>query len=139
MSGRHPIDVKIGSRIQLRRRMLGTSIHQLGGAIGVGVDQMRRYERGITPIAASSLHELSRLLDVPIAFFFDDTDPVRAPGSDGDDALVEAKKADPLHQPESVELVTTYFAIERAAVRQALSELIQALALWVSRCRACNP
>src|SRR5712675_2882260 len=75
----NPIDVHVGSRVRLRRTMLGLSQEKLGDAIGLTFQQVQKYERGANRIGASRLHELSRVLDVPVEFFFDDTDPVRAP------------------------------------------------------------
>src|SRR2546428_3767682 len=75
----NPIDVQVGSRVRLRRNMLGLSQEKLGTAIGLTFQQVQKYERGANRIGASRLHELSRVLDVPVSFFFDDVDPVRAP------------------------------------------------------------
>src|SRR5213592_3191219 len=75
----NPIDVQVGARVRLRRNMLGLSQEKLGEAIGLTFQQVQKYERGANRIGASRLHELSRVLDVPVAFFFDDMDPVRAP------------------------------------------------------------
>src|ERR1051325_9254823 len=79
----NPIDVRVGARLRLRRNMLGLSQEKLGEAIGLTFQQVQKYERGANRIGASRLHELSRVLDVPISFFFDDTDPVRAPATGG--------------------------------------------------------
>src|SRR5512141_325790 len=79
----NPIDVQVGSRVRLRRSMLGLSQEKLGEAIGLTFQQVQKYERGANRIGASRLHELSRVLDVPVSFFFDDLDPVRAPAIPG--------------------------------------------------------
>src|SRR4051795_11923212 len=79
----NPIDVRVGARLRLRRNMLGLSQEKLGEAIGLTFQQVQKYERGANRIGASRLHELSRVLDVPVSFFFDDTDPVRAPMMEG--------------------------------------------------------
>src|SRR5919205_3446987 len=79
----NPIDVRVGARLRLRRNMLGLSQEKLGQAIGLTFQQVQKYERGANRIGASRLHELSRVLDVPVSFFFDDTDPVRAPAMGG--------------------------------------------------------
>src|SRR6266481_2040021 len=73
----NPIDVHVGSRVRLRRNMLGLSQEKLGEAIGLTFQQVQKYERGANRIGASRLHDLSRVLDVPVSFFFDDMDPVR--------------------------------------------------------------
>ena len=75
----NPIDIHVGSRVRLRRNMLGLSQEKLGEAIGLTFQQVQKYERGANRIGASRLHDLSRVLDVPVSFFFDDMDPVRAP------------------------------------------------------------
>jgi transcriptional regulator with XRE-family HTH domain len=126
----NPIDVQVGSRVRLRRNMLGLSQEKLGEAIGLTFQQVQKYERGANRIGASRLHELSRVLDVPVSFFFDDTDPVRAPAIPAGFAepAAEGFDSDPLRRPETAELVDAYFAIEDAAVRRRLLDLAKALA-----------
>src|ERR671933_2928110 len=96
----HPIDVRVGVRLRLRRSMLGLSQEKLGEMIGLTFQQVQKYERGANRIGASRLHELSRVLDVPISFFFDDTDPVHAPAMSFAEPPAEAIEADPLRKPE---------------------------------------
>jgi len=125
-----PVDVQVGSRVRLRRNMLGLSQEKLGEAIGLTFQQVQKYERGANRIGASRLHQLSRVLDVPVSFFFDDTDPVRAPAIPGGFAEppAEAYEADPLHKRETVELIEAYFAIENVGVRRRLFDLAKVLA-----------
>src|SRR3954463_10029808 len=68
----NPIDVHVGSRVRLRRTLLGMSQEKLGEAIGLTFQQVQKYERGANRIGASRLFDLSRVLDVPVSFFFDD-------------------------------------------------------------------
>src|SRR5579862_8035846 len=126
----NPIDVQVGSRVRLRRNMLGLSQERLGEAIGLTFQQVQKYERGANRIGASRLHELSRVLDVPVSFFFDDVDPVRAPAIPGGFAEPPAEgfESDPLRKRETIELVEAYYAIEDAAVRRRLFELARTLA-----------
>ena len=126
----NPIDVQVGSRVRLRRNMLGLSQEKLGEAIGLTFQQVQKYERGANRIGASRLHELSRVLDVPVDFFFDDMDPVRAPAIPGGFAEppAEAFDSDPLRRRETVELIDAYFTIEDATVRRRLFDLAKALA-----------
>ena len=93
-------------RLRLRRNMLGLSQEKLGEAIGLTFQQVQKYERGANRIGASRLHELCRVLDVPMSFFFDDTDPVRAPAVGGvAEPPAKAFESDPLRKRETVELV----------------------------------
>ncbi|MBV9862005.1 MAG: helix-turn-helix transcriptional regulator [Alphaproteobacteria bacterium] len=124
-----PIDVHVGSRVRLRRTMLGLSQEKLGDAIGLTFQQVQKYERGANRIGASRLHELSRVLDVPVAFFYDETDPVRAPALGGfAEPEAAAFDADPLRKRETIELINAYYAIEDAVVRRRIFELAKALA-----------
>src|SRR3954471_21666772 len=125
----NPIDVRVGARLPLRPNMLGLSQEKLGEAIGLTFQQVQKYQRGANRIGASRLHELSRVLDVPISFFFDDTDPVRAPAMGGfAEPPAEAFEFDPLRKRETVELVQAYFSIEDGTVRRRLLDLAKALA-----------
>ena len=109
--------------------MLGLSQEKLGEAIGLTFQQVQKYERGANRIGASRLHQLSRVLDVPISFFFDDTDPVRAPAMGGfAEPPPEVFESDPLRREETIELVRAYFSIVDAAVRRRLLDLAKALA-----------
>ena len=108
--------------------MLGLSQERLGEAIGLTFQQVQKYERGANRIGASRLHELSQVLDVPVSFFFDDTDPVRAPAMGGfTEPSVETFKSDPLRKQEMIELVQAYRTIKDATVRQRFRDLLKAL------------
>src|SRR5437016_10544606 len=125
-----PVDVQVGSRVRLRRNMLGLSQEKLGEAIGLTFQQVQKYERGANRIGASRLHELSRVLDVPVSFFFDDMDPVRAPAipTGFAEPAAEAFDADPLRRRETIELVSAYYRIDDPALRRRLFDLARALA-----------
>src|SRR3954463_3284694 len=124
----NPIDIRIGARLRLRRKMIGLSQERLGEAIGLTFQQVQKYERGANRIGASRLHELSQVLNVPVSFFFDDTDPVRAPAMGGfTEPSIETFGSDPLRKQEMIELVRAYLAIENATVRQRFRDLLKAL------------
>ena len=131
---RHPIDAHVGARLRMRRNMLGLTQQTLGGAIGLTFQQVQKYERGANRLCASRLHELSRVLDVPVSFFFDDRDPVRAPAVPGGFAEpAPCLESDPLRKRETVELIGAYFAINDAEVRRALWTLAKTLASMRAR------
>src|ERR1700684_1602679 len=67
-----PIDVHVGSRVRLRGTLLGRAQERRGEALGLTFQQVQKYERGVNRVGASRLFDLSRVLDVPISFFFDD-------------------------------------------------------------------
>jgi transcriptional regulator with XRE-family HTH domain len=125
----NPIDIHVGSRVRLRRNMLGLSQEKLGEAIGLTFQQVQKYERGANRIGASRLLELSRVLDVPVSFFYDETDPVRAPAipSGFAESPQEGFDSDPLRKRDTLELVDAYYDIEDAATRRRLFDLAKAL------------
>ena len=130
-----PIDVHVGGRVRLRRTLLGMSQEKLGDALGLTFQQVQKYERGVNRIGASRLFDLSRVLDVPIGFFFDDMpDALGNPG--GMSAarrgfgLAEQQEGfddETLHRRETLELVRAYYRINDAAVRKRVFELIKSL------------
>jgi len=130
-----PIDVHVGTRIRLRRTLLGMSQERLGEALGLTFQQIQKYERGVNRVGASRLFDLSRVLDVPISFFFDDMpEPLaatygaqttrRAAGFEGSDGMDD----EALHKRETLELVRAYYKITDPSVRKRVFELIRSLA-----------
>ena len=129
----NPIDVHVGNRVRLRRTLLGMSQEKLGDAIGLTFQQVQKYERGANRIGSSRLFDLSRVLDVPVSFFFDDMPPEIAestPGTDSElaEASSEPYAAGPLAKRETLELVRAYYQIDEPAVRKRLFDLAKALA-----------
>lgn len=128
-----PVDVHVGGRVRLRRTMLGMSQEKLGNAIGLTFQQVQKYERGTNRIGSSRLYELSKVLDVPVSFFFDDMpDDVSSTGANG--AMVNvgaggaAYETDTLAKRETLELVRAYYKIRNTKVRKRVFELAKALA-----------
>jgi len=127
----NPIDVHVGARLRLRRTLLGMSQEKLGDAIGLTFQQVQKYERGTNRIGASRLYDLSRVLDVPVSFFFEELDPSLAsehatPGvSEAPAAGYEANK---MLKRETLELVRAYQRIPDALTRRRLFDLAKAVA-----------
>ena len=129
----NPIDVHVGSRVRLRRTLLGMSQEKLGEAIGLTFQQVQKYERGTNRIGASRLWELSAVLDVPVQFFFGEMAPEtlvemsritsRQPAAEA-----EAGPIGPVVRPETLDLMRAYDRIPVASVRRRLYELTKALA-----------
>src|ERR1700682_1754499 len=107
----NPTDVHVGARVRLRRTLLGMSQEKLGDAIGLTFQQVQKYERGANRVGASRLYDLSRVLDVPVSFFFDDMAPPSAPGATGLAEAPEKYEPDPMLKRETLELVRAYYKI----------------------------
>ena len=130
----NPIDAHVGTRIRLRRMLLAISQERLGDALGLTFQQVQKYERGVNRVGASRLFDLSRVLDVPISFFFDDmpktvADPNSAAGrrSVGCSDIEDLFGDDMMGRPETVELVRAYYRIADPALRKKVSALIKSM------------
>ncbi len=128
----HPVDVHVGSRVRLRRTLLGMSQEKLGEAIGLTFQQVQKYERGANRIGSSRLFELSKVLDVPVSFFFDDMAEELASATTvrglAEVPINEYEPADPLTKRETLELVRAYYRITDPGVRKRLFEMTKAIA-----------
>jgi transcriptional regulator with XRE-family HTH domain len=125
----HPIDMHVGQRVRLRRTLLGWSQEKLAQALGLTFQQVQKYERGANRIGASRLFDLSRVLDVPVSFFFDDM--TGAAGAAATEGLAEAPShydADPMGRRETLGLVAAYWEIAEPDLRRRVFELTKALA-----------
>ena len=67
----NPIDKHVGSRVRLRRLMLHLNQTDLASRLGVSYQQLQKYEMGANRMGASRLQQISRILQVPVAFFFE--------------------------------------------------------------------
>lgn len=127
----NPVDIHVGSRVRLRRTLLGLSQEKLGEAVGLTFQQIQKYERGANRIGASRLYEFSRILDVPVSFFFDDMADRSKAGEQGAYALSDQPQVplepDPLTRRETLELVRAYYRIGDPQVRRRLFELTKSL------------
>ncbi len=129
----HPVDIHVGGRVRLRRTMLGMSQEKLGEAIGLTFQQVQKYERGTNRIGSSRLFELSRVLEVPITFFFDEMPPeVAGKARKGRPGLAEragpAYETETLARRETLELMRNYYQVGDESVRKRMFELVKSLA-----------
>ena len=133
------MDAHVGSRVRLRRSLLGMSQEELGGLMGVTFQQVQKYERGANRIGASRLYELSQILDVPVSFLFDDVPdgmarlPAHRPVDGHGIALgTPPGSSDPLidadARKETLELARAYEGVHNKETRKKILELARAIA-----------
>ena len=128
------VDLHVGARVRLRRTLMGMSQDTLGEAIGMSFQQVQKYECGANRISSSRLYDLSRVLDVPVSFFFDGMDEATINASPVSVIMGEASTThhqtyehDPMAKRETLELVRAYFAIPDAKVRRSVYDLAKEL------------
>ena len=142
-----PIDVHVGSRIRLRRTLMGMSQERLGDALGLTFQQVQKYERGTNRVGASRLFDLAQVLGVDIGYFYDElpkgTRSERLPVSTDYSTPVEPRggvampaaapfgdelpPAEVLHRRETLELVRTYYRITDPVMRRKVFDLIKTM------------
>jgi len=123
----NPIDIHVGSRVRLRRTLLGMSQEKLAQALGLTFQQIQKYERGANRIGSSRLFKLSQILDVPVSFFFDDMTADTATGATAPtDAPENPSGPDTLTKRETLELVRAYYRIPDDRLRRKVFELVKA-------------
>ena len=127
--GPHPIDVHVGARVKLRRMLLGMSQEALGKALGLTFQQIQKYEKGANRIGASRIFELSKLLDVPIQYFYDDYGDTIGGAATG---MAEGDAGDSfmtlVNSPEGVELCRYFSAITDPQVKKRVLDLVKTIA-----------
>ena len=118
-----PIDVHVGSRVKQRRIVLGMSQDKLAKELGLTFQQVQKYERGTNRIGASRLHDMSRILTVPVAFFFEEMNNQAGFGEPGQEGYI----ANPLDKRETLELVRAYYRIADPTVRKRIFDMVKAI------------
>ena len=124
-----PVDVHVGARLRQRRALRGMSQEKLAEAVGLTFQQIQKYERGVNRVGASRLHQLGRVLDVPVSYFFDEM-PAAAPHGSAA-GFAEEKPGfehDPMARRETLELVRAYYRIGDEKVRRRIFDLVKAIA-----------
>jgi transcriptional regulator with XRE-family HTH domain len=124
----NPVDLHVGARIRMRRKILGVSQEKLADDLGLTFQQVQKYERGANRVSASKLYEIARSLQAPISYFFDGlADPLAAEAEvagAGEDRFVH----DFLMTTEGLELAAIFPKIKRGRVRRKVLDLVRAMA-----------
>jgi transcriptional regulator with XRE-family HTH domain len=124
----NPIDVHVGSRIRLRRNLLGMSQEKLGEGLGITFQQIQKYEKGTNRVGASRLQAIAAILGVPVSYFFEN-----APTGDTVVAGLAEESADYvadfMNSAEGLQLNRSFVKITDSRIRKKVIELVKALSL----------
>jgi transcriptional regulator with XRE-family HTH domain len=125
----HPTDVHVGARVRLRRSALGMSQEKLAKGVGITFQQLQKYEKGVNRISASRLQQIARVLQVPIATFFEES-----PGAateepiDAAEQMATTKLLEFLSSDEGIELNRAFVRIPNVQLRRRFLDLVRAVA-----------
>jgi len=121
----NPIDIQVGNRVRIRRMLIGMSQERLGDLLGLTFQQVQKYEKGVNRIGAGRLFEMSRILNVPVDFFYEGVNAQSAqPGTDGEGAPV----MEFVSSGEGMQLSLAFMKIKDGKVRKRVLDLVKSLA-----------
>jgi transcriptional regulator with XRE-family HTH domain len=124
----NPIDKYVGSRVRMRRIMLGMSQEKLGEALGLTFQQIQKYEKGTNRIGASRLQQISDIVQVPVSFFFEGG-PTSASHVGGmEEAPSPAYVSDFLATSEGLALTKAFMRINDPKLRRSIVDLVEQMA-----------
>jgi transcriptional regulator with XRE-family HTH domain len=123
----NPIDAQVGNRVRIRRMLIGMSQEKLGDLLGLTFQQIQKYEKGVNRIGAGRLYEISRILGVPIDFFYEGVAAMQEPGG-----FAEFRGAPPVMEfvssGEGLQLSVAFMKIKDPKVRKRVLDLVKSLA-----------
>ena len=120
------VDRHVGSRVRMQRMAIGMSQEKLGDACGITFQQIQKYEKGTNRMGASRLHQIARVLQVPVEFFYEGVPS----GPDSGEPLADTSSrsmTDFLGTSDGLELVKAFMAVKDAKVRRRIVDLTRAV------------
>ena len=114
-----PADVYVGKRLRARRGILGMTQGKLAAELGLTFQQVQKYEKGVNRVSASRLHDLARVLRVPVEFFFQGLP---------NQASSRSVAPDILDSPEGIAIARVFARVKSKALRRRIVELVQEIA-----------
>lgn len=123
----NPIDKHVGSRIRMRRLMLGMSQEKLADSLGITFQQVQKYEKGTNRISASRLQQASHILDVSVSFFFDEAPELAGHGRGHGAAPSAAYVDDFLATSDGLALVSAFMQIGDPALRRSIVRVVEGI------------
>ncbi len=129
------VDVHVGGRVRVRRRLINMTQETLADLIEVTFQQVQKYERGSNRISASKLFAIADALEVPISYFFEGLDQP-GPHADGDGHGPEQTIQGFLRTSEGIELARLFPRIARGPLRRRILDLVRAAALDAAEAEA---
>ena len=124
----NPVDKYVGSRVRMRRIMLGMSQEKLGDALGLTFQQVQKYEKGTNRVGASRLQQISEILQVPVAFLFEGGPSGVVTAGSFSEGTSPAYVSDFLATSEGLSLTRAFTRITDAKLRRSIVDLVEQIA-----------
>jgi transcriptional regulator with XRE-family HTH domain len=124
----NPIDKHVGSRVRMRRMMLGMSQEKLADGLGLTFQQVQKYEKGTNRMGASRLQHISQILQIPVPFFFEGAPDVPGQPKGNGAAPSPAYVSEFLATSNGLALTKAFMRIKEPSVRRRIVELVEQIA-----------
>jgi transcriptional regulator with XRE-family HTH domain len=124
----NPVDKYVGSRVRMRRIMLGMSQEKLGEALGLTFQQIQKYEKGTNRVGASRIQQISEVLQVPVSFLFEGGPSGAAAAEGFNDGGSPTYVSDFLATSEGLALTRAFTKITDAKLRRSIVDLVEQIA-----------
>ena len=124
----NPVDKYVGSRVRMRRIMLGMSQEKLGEALGLTFQQVQKYEKGTNRVGASRIQQISEILQVPVSFLFEGGPSGNASTQNFNEGTSPAYVSDFLATSEGLALTRAFTRITDSKLRRSIVELVEQIA-----------
>ena len=124
----NPVDRHVGSRVRMRRIMLGMSQEKLGEALGLTFQQVQKYEKGTNRVGASRIQQISEILQVPISFLFEGGPSGVASVEGYGEGASPAYVSDFLATSEGLALTRAFTRIADPKLRRSIVDLVEQIA-----------
>lgn len=124
----NPIDKYVGSRVRMRRIMLGMSQEKLGEALGLTFQQIQKYEKGTNRVGASRIQQIAETLDVPVSFLFEGGPGATDNGNGLSEGTSPAYVADFLATSEGLALTRAFTQIRNPKLRRSIVDMVENIA-----------
>jgi len=124
----NPVDKYVGSRVRMRRIMLGMSQEKLGEALGLTFQQIQKYEKGTNRVGASRIQQISEILQVPVSFLFEGGPSTTASAVHGSEGVSPTYVSDFLATSEGLALTRAFMRISDAKLRRSIVDLVERIA-----------
>ena len=123
----NPVDKYVGSRVRMRRIMLGMSQEKLGDALGLTFQQIQKYEKGTNRVGASRILQIAEVLQVPVSFLFEGG-PSGSGGDGFGGTIAPTYVSDFLATSEGLALTRAFTRINDSKLRRSIVDLVERIA-----------
>ncbi|WP_027997363.1 helix-turn-helix domain-containing protein [Sinorhizobium arboris] len=124
----NPIDAFVGSRVRMRRLMIGLSQEKLADGLGITFQQVQKYEKGTNRIGASRLQAIADILGVHPSFFFQQDEGSAQSGGPAADIHESQEISSFVASKEGIALNRAFLKIADPVLRKKIISLVSAMA-----------